>query len=66
MNGMPQAYSSIQAWMHDHLIGERALNLHAYIIAQGNLEERLARKQEQQLLDVEDSFHAKIPRAIPR
>jgi ubiquinone/menaquinone biosynthesis C-methylase UbiE len=51
-NKLPQSYSNIQAWLHDHLIGNRALNLHAFIIEHGNLESILAEKRDLQLLDV--------------
>jgi hypothetical protein len=43
-------YSSPEAWLHDYLIADRALNLHAYIIEHGQLNDILAIQKEQQLL----------------
>jgi ubiquinone/menaquinone biosynthesis C-methylase UbiE len=49
---MPGRYSRLQAWAHDTLIGNRALNLHDYILEYGNLLDILAEKRDQRLLDV--------------
>ena len=51
-SNLPQAYTSFQAWVHDHLIADRALYLHAYIIEHGKLEDVLAERKERLLLDV--------------
>jgi ubiquinone/menaquinone biosynthesis C-methylase UbiE len=47
-----QRYSDLQAWLHDYLIADRALNLHAYIIEQSKLDKLLEEKKERTLLDV--------------
>jgi ubiquinone/menaquinone biosynthesis C-methylase UbiE len=49
---MTQKYSSPEAWFHDYLIADRALNLHAHIIEYGKLVDVLAEKKERSLLDV--------------
>lgn len=49
---LPQEYSHLQAWVHDHLIADRALSLHAYIIEHSKLIDVLAEKKERSLLDV--------------
>ncbi len=49
---LPQKYSSFEAWAHDHIIADRALNLHAYILEQGNLKAVLSVRKAQRLLDV--------------
>jgi ubiquinone/menaquinone biosynthesis C-methylase UbiE len=51
-NNMPKRYSRLQAWAHDTLIGNRALNLHDYILEYGNLLEILAEVRDRRLLDV--------------
>ena len=49
---MPGRYSRVQAWAHDTLIANRALNLHDYILEYGNLLEILAETRDRSLLDV--------------
>ncbi len=49
---MPGRYSRVQAWAHDTLIADRALNLHDYILEYGNLVEILAETRDRSLLDV--------------
>lgn len=49
---IPGRYSRAQAWAHDTLIADRALNLHDYILEYGNLVEILAEKRDRSLLDV--------------
>jgi len=49
---LPQAYTSLQAWLHDHLIGNRALKLHAHIIDSSGLRAVLAEQTPRKLLDV--------------
>jgi ubiquinone/menaquinone biosynthesis C-methylase UbiE len=49
---MAGRYSRVQAWAHDMLIADRALNLHDYILEYGNLLEILAETRERSLLDV--------------
>jgi len=49
---MPGRYSRVQAWAHDTLIGDRALNLHDYILEYGKLVETLAETRDRSLLDV--------------
>ncbi len=51
-NKIPQRYTNLQAWLHDNLIGKRALNLHTFIIQYGNLDKILAKKRDLRLLDV--------------
>jgi ubiquinone/menaquinone biosynthesis C-methylase UbiE len=51
-NNMPGRYSRLQAWAHDTLIGNRALNLHDYILEYGNLFKTLAEPRDIRLLDV--------------
>ena len=47
-----QSYSDSEAFLHDLLIGKRALNLHAYIVEHGNLKDVLAADKPQHVLDV--------------
>ncbi len=49
---MPGRYSRVQAWAHDTLIADRALNLHDYILEYGNLLGILAETRSRSLLDV--------------
>ncbi len=49
---MPGKYSRVQAWAHDTLIADRALNLHDYILEYGKLVEILAETKDRSLLDV--------------
>jgi ubiquinone/menaquinone biosynthesis C-methylase UbiE len=49
---MPGRYSCVQAWAHDTLIADRALNLHDYILEHGKLVETLAETRDRSLLDV--------------
>jgi ubiquinone/menaquinone biosynthesis C-methylase UbiE len=49
---LPQRYTSLQAWVHDYLIADRALNLHAYLLQQGDLDAILAEPRERSVLDV--------------
>jgi ubiquinone/menaquinone biosynthesis C-methylase UbiE len=49
---MPGRYSRVQAWAHDTLIADRALNLHDYILEYGKLVEILAETRDRSLLDV--------------
>ena len=49
---MPGRYSRVQAWAHDTLIADRALNLHDYILEYGKLVEILAEARDRSLLDV--------------
>ncbi len=51
-SSMPERYSRVQAWAHDTLIGDRALNLHDYILEYGKLVETLAQVKDRSLLDV--------------
>jgi ubiquinone/menaquinone biosynthesis C-methylase UbiE len=51
-HALPQKYSSFQAWAHDYLIADRALNLHAYILEHSKLANLLAEEKERSLLDV--------------
>jgi ubiquinone/menaquinone biosynthesis C-methylase UbiE len=48
----PQKYSYLQAWVHDYLIADRALYLHAYILEHGKLVDIFAEQKEWCLLDV--------------
>lgn len=49
---LTQKYSSPEALLHDYVIADRALNLHAYIIEHCKLVDILAEKKERSLLDV--------------
>ena len=51
-SSLPEKYSMFQAWVHDYLIADRALALHAYIIEHGKLVNILAENKERCLLDV--------------
>jgi len=51
-NNLTQRYSSLETWIHDYIIADRALNLHAYIIEHGKLKEVLVEQKERRLLDV--------------
>jgi len=51
-SNLTQKYSSPEAWVHDYIIADRALNLHAYILEHGKLSDVLAIQKEQSLLDV--------------
>jgi len=50
--GLAESYSYVAAWAHDHLIAEPGLNLSAYFIEQGRLEDTLAEPRERRVLDV--------------
>jgi ubiquinone/menaquinone biosynthesis C-methylase UbiE len=52
IKNITQQYSSLEAWVHDHLIADRALNLHMYILEHAKLKDVLAIQKEQHLLDV--------------
>ena len=52
ISNLNKKYSSPEAWLHDYIIADRALNLHAYIIEHAKLKEALALQKEQRLLDV--------------
>ena len=47
-----QRYTDFQAWLHDYIIADRTLNLHAFIIEQSKLDKVLEEKKERTLLDV--------------
>lgn len=49
---MVEKYTNFEAWLHDTLIAERALNLHFHILTQSKLNEMLAEKRERSVLDV--------------
>ena len=49
---LTQKYSNLEAWLHDYLIANRALYLHAFILEHGKLVDILAEKKERTLLDV--------------
>lgn len=49
---LPQRYSSLQAWAHDYLVADRALNLHAHLLEYGRLVAILAEPHERSVLDV--------------
>jgi ubiquinone/menaquinone biosynthesis C-methylase UbiE len=49
---LPRKYSYLQALVHDYLIADRALNLHAYILDHGKLTDVLAERRERSVLDV--------------
>jgi ubiquinone/menaquinone biosynthesis C-methylase UbiE len=49
---IPHKYSRLQAWVQDHLIAQRALRLHAYILKHANLAAILSEERERTLLDV--------------
>jgi ubiquinone/menaquinone biosynthesis C-methylase UbiE len=49
---MVQSYTHLQAWLHDTLIADRALQLHTYILDVTGLADVLAEPIERQLLDV--------------
>jgi ubiquinone/menaquinone biosynthesis C-methylase UbiE len=49
---LTRKYSSPEAWFHDYVIADRALNLHAYILEYGKLVDVLSEKKERSLLDV--------------
>lgn len=51
-NNLTQKYSTLEAWIHDYLIADRALNLHAYILEHSKLVDVLAEPKERYLLDV--------------
>lgn len=51
-SNLQQRYSYLQAWVHDHLIADRALALHAYILEHGRLVDVLAEQKKRRLLDV--------------
>jgi len=52
VRNLPQKYSDLQAWVHDRLIADRALKLHAYILEHAKLADILAEQQERSVLDV--------------
>ncbi len=49
---MVEKYSDLQAWLHDYLVADRALNLHFHILKQSKLADALAEKRELNVLDV--------------
>jgi ubiquinone/menaquinone biosynthesis C-methylase UbiE len=49
---IPYVYTDLQAAAHDYLIGERALNLHAYILQVSGLADLLAEPTPRTMLDV--------------
>lgn len=49
---IPQKYSSIQALVHDYVVANRALRLHAYILEHGKLVDVLAQPKQRSLLDI--------------
>jgi SAM-dependent methyltransferase len=51
-HSLPERYSPIQAWLHDYLIAERALNLHAYLLDTTGLSAILSEPRSRTLLDV--------------
>lgn len=51
-NNLTQKYSNAEALIHDFVIAERALYLHAYILEHGGLVDILNDKLERSLLDV--------------
>jgi len=52
IHSLPNKYSFLQAWLHDNVIADRALGLHAYILEYGKLVNVLAEHKERFLLDV--------------
>ncbi len=51
-SNLTQKYSFLEAWGYDHLIANRALNLHTHILKHDKLTDVLAVKKELRLLDV--------------
>ena len=49
---LPQKYSSLQAWLYDHLIADRALNLHALLLEYTQLADFIANHADCSVLDV--------------
>ncbi|MCB9451250.1 MAG: class I SAM-dependent methyltransferase [Anaerolineaceae bacterium] len=49
---MIEAYTDWQAWLHDYLIADRAVNLHFYIFEHTKLANSLAEQKERNVLDV--------------
>jgi len=49
---MIQRYSNLEAWLYDKLIGERTVNVHAYVLQQVKLSDILAEQQARSVLDV--------------
>lgn len=52
LKNLTEKYTNLEAWMHDSLVGRRALNLHAYVLKQSALDNVLAEPIERSLLDV--------------
>jgi ubiquinone/menaquinone biosynthesis C-methylase UbiE len=49
---MVEKYSDLEAWLHDFLVADRALNLHFYVLKQSKLENILAEERNRSVLDV--------------
>ena len=49
---MIEKYADWQAWLHDYIVGQRALKLHAFILKEFKLEPILAEKKPRSVLDV--------------
>ncbi|MCB9458568.1 MAG: class I SAM-dependent methyltransferase [Anaerolineaceae bacterium] len=49
---MIEKYADWQAWLHDYIVGQRALKLHAFILKEFKLEPILAEKRERSVLDI--------------
>jgi len=49
---MVESYSNLEAWLHDRLAAERALNLHAHFFEQAKLVDVFAEKRDRNVLDV--------------
>ncbi len=49
---MIERYSDLEAWLHDSLIGKRALNLHAHILKESGLLDVLTEGKARDVLDV--------------
>lgn len=52
IHNLPQKYSFLQAWVHDYVVADRALNLHAYILEHTQLAAILAEQRARSVLDV--------------
>ncbi|MCA9884806.1 MAG: class I SAM-dependent methyltransferase [Anaerolineae bacterium] len=49
---MIEKYADWQAWLHDYIVGQQALKLHAFILKEFKLEPILAEKKPRSVLDV--------------
>ena len=52
LSPLTHSYTSLEAWLHDVVIADHALNLQPHIFAQGKLSAVLAEERERSVLDV--------------